>query len=149
MWLTHRKVRKDRKDVVALTSRPLRCNIAGKCLITYGYNVIIMESVQIRIGDEYINILKELSETLHSSRSEVIRRVMEEGIKDVRMKIAMEKYLDEEFSLCRAAEFADVSIQQMAKYLTQKGIPFFKQSVEETMRDAQEAEGWLNDADIN
>lgn len=108
-----------------------------------------MESVQIRIGDEYINILKELSETLHTSRSEVVRRVIEEGIKDIRMKIAMDKYLDEEFSLCRAAEFADVSIQQMAKYLAQKGIPFFKQSVEETMRDAKEAEGWLSDADIN
>ena len=108
-----------------------------------------MESIQIRIGNEYINILKELSETLHSSRSEVIRRVMEEGIKDLRMKIAMEKYLDEEFSLCRAAEFADVSIQQMAKYLAQKGIPFFKQSIEEIMRDTKEAEGWLSDANIN
>jgi len=108
-----------------------------------------MESVQVRIGDEYISILKELSETLHSSRSEVIRRVMEEGIKDIRMKIAMEKYLDEEFSLCRAAEFADVSIQQMAKYLAQKGIPFFKQSIEETMRDAKESEGWLSNADTN
>lgn len=108
-----------------------------------------MESVQIRIGDEYINILNELSETLHSSRSEVIRRAMEEGIKDLRMKIAMEKYLDEEFSLCRAAEFADVSIQQMAKYLAEKGIPYFKLSIEETMRDAQEAEGWLDNANTN
>ncbi|MDW7777330.1 MAG: UPF0175 family protein [Methanosarcinales archaeon] len=108
-----------------------------------------MDNVQVRIGDENLTILKELSEILHSSRSEVIRRVMEEGIKDLRMKIAMEKYLDEEFSLCRAAEFADVSIQQMAKYLAQKGIHFFKQSIEETMKDAQEAEGWLDDADIN
>jgi predicted HTH domain antitoxin len=74
---------------------------------------------------------------------------MEEGIKDIRMKIAMEKYLDEEFSLCRAAEFADVSIQQMAKYLAQKGIPFFKQSIEETMRDVKESEGWLSNADTN
>ena len=108
-----------------------------------------MESVQVRIPDEYIGILKELSETLHSSRSEVVRRAMEEGIKDMRMKIAMEKYLDEEFSLCRAAEFADVSIQQMAKYLAQKGIPFFRQSIEETIRDAKEAEGWLANAGIN
>ena len=120
-----------------------------KYLITSGYKVIIMESVQIRKGDEYINIPKDLSETLHSSRSEIIRRVMEEEIKDLRMKIAMEKYLDEEFSLCRAAEFADVSIQQMAKYLAQKGIPFFKQSIKEIMRDTKEAEGWLSDADIN
>lgn len=108
-----------------------------------------MESVQVRIPDEYIAIFKELSETLHSSRSEVVRRAMQEGIKDLRMKIAMEKYLDEEFSLCRAAEFADVSIQQMAKYLAQKGIPFFRQSIEETKRDAKEAEGWLANAGIN
>ena len=102
-----------------------------------------------RISEEYVDILNELSETLHSSRSEVIRKVLEEGIKDLRMKIAMDKYLDEEFSLCRAAEFSGVSIQQMAHYLAQKGIPFFKQSIEETMRDVQEAEGWLNDADIH
>jgi len=108
-----------------------------------------MESVQVRISDEYISILKELSETLHSSRSEVIRRAMEEGIKDIRMKIAMEKYMDEEFSLCRAAEFADISIHQMAKYLAQRGIPFFKQSIEETMRDVKESEGWLSNADTN
>ncbi len=123
--------------------------MSRKYLITFGYIVLYMESVQVRIGDEYISILKELSETLHSSRSEVIRRAMEEGIKDIRMKIAMEKYLDEEFSLCRAAEFADVSIQQMAKYLAQKGIPFFKQSIEETMRDVKESEGWLSNADTN
>ena len=108
-----------------------------------------MENMQVRIGDEYVGILNELSEILHSSRSEVIRRVIEEGIKDLRMKIAMEKYIDEEFSLCRAAEFSGVSIQQMARYLAQKGIPFFKQTIEETVRDAKEAEGWLTDASIN
>ena len=120
-----------------------------KCSITFGYNVLNMERVQVRIGDEYINILKELSETLHLSRSEVIRKAIEVGIKDIRMKIAMEKYLDEEFSLCRAAEYADVSIQQMAKYLAQKGIPFFKQSIEETMRDVKESEIWLSNEDTN
>ena len=102
-----------------------------------------MESMQVRIGDEYVGILKELSETLHSSRSEVMRRVMEEGVRDLRMKIAMEKFLAEEFSLCRAAEFSGVSIQQMAGYLAQKGVPFFKYSIEETERDVKEAESWF------
>lgn len=99
--------------------------------------------MQVRIGDEYVDILKELSETLHSSRSEVMRRVMEEGVRDLRMKIAMEKYLAEEFSLCRAAEFSGVSIQQMAGYLAQKGVPFFKYGVEEAKRDVKEAESWF------
>ncbi|MCZ7359483.1 MAG: UPF0175 family protein [Candidatus Methanoperedens sp.] len=59
------------------------------------------------------------------------------------MKIAMEKYIDDEFSLCRAAEFSGVSIQQMARYLAQRGIPFFKQSIEESEKDVREAESWL------
>lgn len=100
--------------------------------------------MQVRIDDENMKALNELARLLSSSRSEVIRRVIEGGIRELRMKIAMEKYLDDEFSLCRAAEFARVSIQQMAKYLSDRGIPFFKQGIEETERDAREAQSWLS-----
>jgi predicted HTH domain antitoxin len=114
-----------------------------KSLITSEYNVINMESMQVRIDERSMKLLDELAEMLRSSRSEVMRRVIEGGIKELRMKIAMEKYIDNEFSLCRAAEFSGVSIQQMAKYLSERGIPFFKQSVAETERDAKEAQSWL------
>jgi len=102
-----------------------------------------MESVQIRIDEKNMKNLNELAQMLSSSRSEVIRRIIEGGIKELRMKIAMEKYIDEEFSLCRAAEFSNVSIQQMARYLTQRGIPFFKQNIEESEKDVIEAQTWL------
>ena len=102
-----------------------------------------MESVQIRIDEKNMKNLNELAQMLSSSRSEVIRRILEGGIRELRMKIAMEKYIDEEFSLCRAAEFSNVSIQQMARYLTQRGIPFFKQSIEEGEKDVIEAQTWL------
>ena len=117
--------------------------IKSEKLITFDYNVINMESMQVRIDEKNMNALNELAQTLSSSRSEVIRRVIEGGIRELRMKIAMEKYIDDEFSLCRAAEFSGVSIQQMAKYLAQRGIPFFKQSIEETERDAKEAQSWF------
>ena len=61
------------------------------------------------------------------------------------MEFAMKKYIDNEFSLCRAAEFSGVSIQEMAKYLSQKGILFFRQTIEEVAQDAKEAEMWLRD----
>ncbi len=112
-------------------------------LITSGYNVISMESMQVRIDEKNMKILNELAEMLSSSRSEVIRRVIEGGIRELRMKIAMAKYIDDEFSLCRAAEFSGVSIQQMARYLSERGIPFFKQSADEAKKDAREAESWL------
>ncbi len=102
-----------------------------------------MESLQIRIDDRNMKDLNELAQMLSSSRSEVIRRIIEGGIRELRMKIAMEKYIDDEFSLCRAAEFSGVSIQQMAKYLTQRGIPFFKQTIEESKKDVREAQSWL------
>ena len=102
-----------------------------------------MESLQIRIDDRDMKDLNELAQMLSSSRSEVIRRIIEGGIRELRMKIAMEKYIDDEFSLCRAAEFSGVSIQQMAKYLTQRGIPFFKQTIEESEKDVREAQSWL------
>ncbi|MCD6206815.1 MAG: UPF0175 family protein [Methanosarcinales archaeon] len=62
------------------------------------------------------------------------------------MKLASEKYVGEEFSLCRAAEFAGVSIQQMARYLAERGISFFRQGIEEAERDVNEAESWLCNA---
>ncbi|HLB71660.1 MAG: UPF0175 family protein [Candidatus Methanoperedens sp.] len=102
-----------------------------------------MESLQIRIDEKNMKDLNELAQMLSSSRSEVMRRVIEGGIRELRMKIAMEKYIDDEFSLCRAAEFSGVSIQQMARYLAQRGIPFFKQSIEESEKDVREAESWL------
>ncbi len=102
-----------------------------------------MENLQVRIDDKNLRALNELARMLSSSRSEVIRRVIEEGIRDLQMKIAMDKYIDDEFSLCRAAEFTGVSIQQMAKYLSEKGLPFFKQTIAETKRDTQEAQSWL------
>ena len=40
-----------------------------------------MESVQIKVGEKEIRIMKELSELLHSSSSEVIRMAMVEGVK--------------------------------------------------------------------
>lgn len=98
---------------------------------------------ELKIGDEYLDILKELSETLHIPKSVVMKMVMEEGIRDLRMTIAMEKYHAEEFSLCRAAEFSGASIQQMARYLEQKGVPFFNYDIEETKRDVKEAKSWF------
>ncbi len=108
-----------------------------------------MESMQVRIDEKNMGSLEELARMLHSSRSEIVRKVMEGGIKELRMKIAMEKYIDDEFSLCRAAEFSGVSIQQMARYLAERGILFFKQSIEEAERDAREAQSWLQNARVS
>jgi len=102
-----------------------------------------MENVQIRLPEEEITELEELIEILHMSKSEVARNALHEGIKALKLEIALKKYLSNEFTLCRAAEFANVSIQEMADYLAKKQIPFFKYSEEELKKDAQKAKDWL------
>jgi predicted HTH domain antitoxin len=102
-----------------------------------------MENVQIRIPDEEISEMEELIEILHMSKSEVARNALHEGIKVLKMEIAQKKYLSNEFTLCRAAEFADVSIQEMADYLQKRGIAFFKYSDRELKRDTKKAKKWL------
>jgi len=66
-----------------------------------------MESAQMIIGKKQIT---ELSEILHSPRSDVMGMVMWEGVKNLRMKIASEKYVNEEFSLCRGFDTTDGKI---------------------------------------
>lgn len=102
-----------------------------------------MENVQIRIPDEEISELEELIEILHMSKSEVARNALHEGIKVLKLEIAQKKYLSNEFTLCRAAEFADVSIQEMADYLGKREIPFFKYSESELLKDVKKAKKWL------
>jgi len=102
-----------------------------------------MENVQIRIPEEEISEMEELIEILHMSKSEVARNALHEGIKVLKLEIAQKKYLSNEFTLCRASEFADVSIQEMADYLQKRGIPFFKYSESELERDSMKAKKWL------
>ena len=71
------------------------------------------------------------------------RNALHEGIKVLKLEIALKKYLSNEFTLCRAAEFAGVSIQEMADYLRKREIPFFKYSESEFEEDTRRAKKWL------
>ncbi len=105
--------------------------------------VLDMENVQIRLPEEEISEIDELIEILHMSKSEVARNALHEGIKALKLEIAQRKYLSNEFTLCRAAEFANVSIQEMADYLKKKEIPFFKYSENEFGEDTRRAKKWF------
>jgi len=87
--------------------------------------------------------LDELAGMLGTSRSEILRRVIDDGLKNAKMRIGMEKVLDKEFSVSRAAEFSGVSLHRMVEYLADRGIPYFKQSSREAERDAETAKRWV------
>ncbi len=102
-----------------------------------------MDNLQIRLPEEEVSEMDELIEILHMSKSEVARNALHEGIKILKLEIAQKKYLNNEFTLCRAAEFANVSIQEMADYLARRDIPFFKYSESELEQDIKKGKKWL------
>jgi predicted HTH domain antitoxin len=108
-----------------------------KCIYCNGDN--ISDNVQIRLPEEEYTELDALAKLFHSSRSETARNALHEGVRVLKMDLARKKFLANEFSLSKAAEFASVSLQEMSEFLSKGGIPYFRYSVEELEADMKRA----------
>jgi predicted HTH domain antitoxin len=104
-----------------------------------------MKSVQLRLPDKELKEMDSLSEEMKLSRSEVARNALHEGLKKLRMEVAVRKYLDEELSLGGAADYAGVTIHEMASFLSKVGVPFFRYAPSELERDAEKAKEWMGE----
>lgn len=102
-----------------------------------------MRNLQVRVHDEDVDALDALAEDLRSTRSEVARHALEEGMRKLRMERALNRYLNLEFTLARAARYAGVTIREMAEAAAARGIPYFRYSLEELRRDRRRATKWL------
>ena len=85
-----------------------------------------MYNLRIKLSDGDITELEELMNILQWSRSQVIRIALCKGLRNMKLEISQKKYQNNEFTLCKAAEYANVSIQEMVDYLAKREIPFFK-----------------------
>ncbi len=102
-----------------------------------------MRNLQVRVGDDEVDELDELADDAGLSRSEVARTALKEGMRKLRMERALNRYLNLEFTLARAARAAGVTIREMAATASERGIPFFRYSLEELRRDTERAAKWL------
>jgi predicted HTH domain antitoxin len=102
-----------------------------------------METLQIRIDDEITSDLRELMQLLKMSKSETARNALAEGIRRLKMEIATRKYLNGEFTLGRAAEYSRTSIPEMAEYLAEHGVAYFRYDPSELAKDAATTEKHL------
>lgn len=102
-----------------------------------------MRNLQVRVDAEEIDDLDEIAEETRQSRSDVARNALREGMRRLRMEKALVRYLNLEFSLSRAAEYAHVTIREMAEAASVRGIPFFRYSLDELRRDRERASAWL------
>ncbi|HEX9339732.1 MAG TPA: UPF0175 family protein [Thermoplasmata archaeon] len=102
-----------------------------------------MKSLQVRLGEDEIEVLDELAEEMRISRSELARNALREGVRRLRMEKALTRYVNLEFTLSRAAQYAGVTIQEMAAAARDRGIPYFRYSLEELRRDLDRAAKWM------
>jgi predicted HTH domain antitoxin len=69
-----------------------------------------MPSISARIPEDEREALDEVAELLGEDRSATIRKALREGLSDIRIRIAAERYQSGEVSVNQAARIAGVSL---------------------------------------
>lgn len=81
-----------------------------------------METVTTRIPEEDEALLAELQEEMSADRSEVLRRLIRQGLADWRRERALDSLREHEVTIRRAAEIAGVDYVEMLTLAVDEGI---------------------------
>ena len=81
-------------------------------------------TITTRVSEEIEGDIRSISEREQLDKSTVVRRLLMKGIKDWKIKYALEQYSEGKITIWRAARMADVSLRQMLDLAAKKGIPF-------------------------
>ena len=76
-----------------------------------------------RVDRELLEQIERIEKEVRADRSEVIRRLLDEGVKQYQTKKAIELLRDGKITVSRAAEIARVSIWDMLEIMHMKKIP--------------------------
>lgn len=82
------------------------------------------ETVSVRIDETDLKEINEISKIEKKTKSNVLREVLEKGIKEKRLEIALEKFRSNEASIGKAARLAQVPLSQFMDLLVEKKIDF-------------------------
>lgn len=81
-----------------------------------------MKAVTTRISQEDQKWLEEAEKEMGAQRSEVLRRLIEEGLKEWRKEKALNLLEDHEATIRRAAEIAGLTYVEMLEMASEEGI---------------------------
>lgn len=81
-----------------------------------------MKTVTTRIPEDDEEALSELETEMSADRSEVLRRLIRQGLSDWRKEKALEELRDHTVTLRKAAEIADISYVEMLSLAAEEGI---------------------------
>ncbi len=82
------------------------------------------ETVSVRIDKSELKEINEISKLEKKTKSNVLREVLEKGIKEKKLEIALEKFRNNEASIGKAAKIAEMPLSQFMDVLIEKNITF-------------------------
>lgn len=97
-----------------------------------------MPSISARIPDEEREALEEVADLLDEDRSTTIRKALREGLHDLRVRTAVERYQTGEISVNQAARIAGVSLGEWLQIARDRNLTT-QLSPEDLERDADAA----------
>ena len=81
-----------------------------------------MPSISARIPDDEREALDEVAELLGEDRSTTIRKALREGLHDIRVRVAVERYQSGEVSVKQAARLAGVSLGEWLEIARERNL---------------------------
>lgn len=99
-----------------------------------------METISSRVEREILQELEKISKKRGVDRSVVIREMLKEGIREFKLKEALELLRVRKITVWRAAEMAEVTYREILDSLKQYNIPF-PVTLEEIKREIKEISG--------
>tara|TARA_Y100000310_G_scaffold305567_1_gene345821 strand:+ start:123 stop:422 length:300 start_codon:yes stop_codon:yes gene_type:complete len=82
------------------------------------------DTVSVRIGKPELKKVEELSRMEQKTKSHILREVLEKGIKEKRLEIALAQYRDHTATAWKAAQLADMPLSVFLDVATKNGIDF-------------------------
>ncbi len=93
-----------------------------------------MRVITARISEEYFEDLERIEKEEHADRAEVIRKLLAKGIKEWKLKRALEMLRERKVTLRKAANIASISYVEILDLASKHGIDI-GYSLEEMERD--------------
>lgn len=95
------------------------------------------ETISVRVGKDEINEISWLSREQKRKKSEVLREVIEKGLSQKRLEIAIEKYKNNEATTAKAAKIAGIPLSRFLDVLFERRIEL-NYTIEDFREDLKE-----------
>lgn len=80
-----------------------------------------MKTISVEVDEEFAKALEVIGQP-YLDRQTLIKNILISGLKQYRIELAIQRYLEGEVSTWKAAEMAGTSLRKMNKILQEKGV---------------------------